>query len=196
MVLTATRSLSATGTLGRQYTVKNHPILEEPSPDRRHEFLSAVARSRNLHQHWAHPPGTTEDFNQNLERFRSGTHIGYWVCTENGDLAGAIDISEIDRRAFRSGHLAYYAFVPHSGHGYMTKGLGAVLDDAFGLHRLHRLEAYIDPDNEASRQLVQRCGFRLEGLSPRTIKVAGRWRNLERWAIVSEEWTATGPLAV
>ena len=68
------------------------------------------------------------------------------------------------------------------------RGLLAVLREAFRRHGLHRLEANIQPDNEASRQLVQRCGFRLEGFSPRYLKIAGRWRDHERWAITVEEW--------
>ena len=102
--------------------------------------------------------------------------------------AGVININEIVRGVFCSGYLGYYAFVPHNERGYMKKGLDAVLAEAFGRHRLHRLEANIQPDNDASRALVQRCGFRLEGFSPRYLKLAGRWRDHERWAITKEAW--------
>ena len=99
-----------------------------------------------------------------------------------------ININEIVRGLFCSGYLGYYAFSPHAGRGYMKKGLSAVLSEAFGRQRLHRLEANIQPDNEASRRLVQNAGFRLEGFSPRYLKIAGRWRDHERWAITAEEW--------
>ncbi len=167
-----------------------HPILEEPSLERRDEFLAAVGRSSKLHRHWARPPKTDEEFKENLRRLKSGMHIGYWVCTEDGELAGVININEIVRGVFRSGYLGYYAFVPHNGRGYMKKGLCAVVEDAFRRQRLHRLEANIQPDNEASSQLVQRCGFQLEGFSPRYLKLAGRWRDHERWAITVETWKA------
>ena len=168
----------------------NHPILERPSLKRQDEFLAAVARSRKLHRHWAAPPNTAIAFRENLKRLRSVSHIGHWVCTEDGELAGVININEIVRGRFCSGYLGYYAFVPHDGHGYMKRGLDAVLADAFLRHGLHRLEANIQPDNEASRHLVQRFGFRLEGFSPRYLKLAGRWRDHERWAITIEEWKA------
>lgn len=167
-----------------------HRLLEKPSLNRQEEFLAAVARSRQLHRHWTAPPNTASAFKESLRRFESEPHIGYWVCTEDGELAGVININEIVRGRFCSGYLGYYAFVPHNGRGYMQRGLSAVLADAFLRHRLHRLEANIQPDNEASRRLVQRCGFRLEGFSPRYLKLAGRWRDHERWAITVEEWKA------
>jgi len=181
------------GRVNRIFQVKQHPILEQPSSRRRDEFLEAVARSRDLHRHWASPPRTAEAFRDYLKRFRSPAHIGNWVCTENGELAGVINISEIVRGVFCSGYLGYYAFVPHNGRGYMKRGLSAVLSEAFGRHRLHRLEANIQPDNKASRWLVQRLGFQLEGFSPRYLKIAGRWRDHERWAITAEEWNARSP---
>jgi [ribosomal protein S5]-alanine N-acetyltransferase len=170
--------------------MKHHPILERPSLRRQDEFLAAVARSRKLHRDWANPPATAEAFRENLKRLRSTRHIMHWVCSEEGELAGAININEIVRGVFCSGYLGYYAFVPHNGRGYMKRGLKGVLKDAFLRQRLHRLEANIQPDNEASRHLVQGCGFRLEGFSPRYLKLAGRWRDHERWAITVEDWKA------
>jgi ribosomal-protein-alanine N-acetyltransferase len=149
-----------------------------------------VARSRKFFRHWARPPQTAKEFDASLKRLKSGAHLGYWICTADGELAGVININEIVRGSFCSGYLGYYAFVPHNRRGYMGKGLRAVLNEAFRSQRLHRLEANIQPDNQASRQLVQRCGFQLEGFSPRYLKIAGRWRDHERWAFTVEQWRA------
>ena len=170
--------------------MKEHSILETPSSKRQDEFLAAVARSRELHGKWARPPSNAEEFKADLKRLQTKPHLGYWICTEDGDLAGVININEIVRGVFCSGYLGYYAFVPHNGRGYMRRGLCAVIADAFRRQRLHRLEANIQPGNETSRQLLQRCGFRLEGFSPRYLKLAGRWRDHERWAITVEDWKA------
>ena len=174
----------------RKHPILKHPILETPSSKRQDEFLAAVARSRQLHRHLVSSPKTAKEFKRNLDRLQTGAHLGYWVCTEDGELAGVININEIVRGVFCSGYLGYYAFVPYNGRGYMKRGLCAVLSESFRRQRLHRLEANIQPDNEASRRLVQGCGFRLEGFSPRYLKLAGRWRDHERWAITLEDWKA------
>ena len=163
-------------------------ILEVPSPKRRAEFLRAASRSRSLHRPWGSAPNTVTAFDKYLKRLASASHAGFWVLTENGELAGVININEIVRGSFCSGYLGYYAFAPHHGRGYMSAGLRAVLGAAFGKLRLHRLEANIQPQNERSRRLVQRLGFRLEGFSPRYLKIARAWRDHERWAMTSEDW--------
>lgn len=168
--------------------MKGDQSLEQPSRRRRDEFLAAVRRSRTLHGRWVSPPGTPEAFDAYLRRLRTPTHRGYWVRTDGGDLAGVFTISEIVRGLFESGYLGFYAFDPHHRQGLMKQGLRAVLSEAFGPERLHRLEANVQPGNEASRGLVRSAGFRLEGFSPRYLKIAGRWRDHERWAITVEDW--------
>lgn len=154
---------------------------------RRVEFLAAVARSRRLHGHWVSPPRTEEALSASLRRLRRPTHVGYWVCTGAGELAGVINVNEVVRGTFCSAYLGYYALAPHQRRGYMTRAMHAVVSEAFGRHGLHRLEANIQPDNEASRAFVRALGFRCEGFSPRYLKVAGRWRDHERWALLAEE---------
>ena len=70
----------------------------------------------------------------------------------------------------------------------MTEALALTLRIAFGRLRLHRVEANIQPGNRASIALVRRAGFRREGLSPRYLKIGGRWRDHERWALTVEDW--------
>jgi ribosomal-protein-alanine N-acetyltransferase len=129
-------------------------------------------------------------FDAYLRCLRRKSFLGFWVVTETSELAGVINVSEIVRGLFGSGYLGYYAFAPHNTQGYMTRGLAAVLAEAFGRQGLHRLEANIQSGNDKSRALVERLGFRLEGFSPRYLKIAGRWRDHERWALTIEDWKA------
>ena len=70
----------------------------------------------------------------------------------------------------------------------MTEGMQLLLARAFGVLRLHRVEANIQPGNARSLALARGSGFVHEGLSERYLKVGGRWRDHERWAIRVEQW--------
>jgi len=95
-----------------------------------------------------------------------------------------VNVSEIVRGAFQSAYLGYYAFEPFAGTGLMRAGLAKVIAHAFTTMKLHRLEANIQPANTRSIRFAKSLGFRREGLSPRYLKVGGRWRDHERWAIL------------
>jgi ribosomal-protein-alanine N-acetyltransferase len=153
------------------------------------EFLAAVKRSRTLHHPWVKAPDTPEAFlayvmKQESERFAS---FLMWAV-EPSELVGVGNLSEIVLGSFRSAYLSYYAFVPHGGRGLMKDGLTHVITHAFTTMKLHRVEANIQPRNLRSKALVKKLGFRREGLSPRYLKINGRWRDHERWAILSEDW--------
>lgn len=165
------------------------PRITLEKPDLRHAeaFLSAVKRSRKLHGHWANPPDTITAYRAYLKKLQGPREAGYLVITEANNLAGVVNLNEIIMGDFKSAYLGYYAFYPYAGRGYMTVGVGAVVRRAFAYHGLHRLEANIQPDNRASIQLVQRLGFTLEGLSRRYLKIGGRWRDHERWAMLAED---------
>jgi ribosomal-protein-alanine N-acetyltransferase len=162
--------------------------LSHPSARDRDEFLEAVARSRRLHRRWVTPPTDPEAFAQYLRRLRRDDAVGLLARrNDDGALAGALTLSQIFLGPFRSAYLGYYAFIPHQGQGLMSEALYLTLRHAFGTLGLHRVEANIQPDNTASIALVRRAGLRLEGFSPRYLKVAGRWRDHERWAITVED---------
>ena len=129
-----------------------------------------------------------ETFDAYLKRARRDDSACFVVRrTDDDGIVGSININNIIRGFFRSGYLGYYCFAGFDGQGYMTEGLTLVMQHAFKKLKLHRLEANIQPDNCSSIALVKRCGFRKEGLSKRYLKIAGRWRDHERWAITVED---------
>lgn len=118
--------------------------------------------------------------------------ISYGIREGSGRLAGVVNINSVIRGAFENGFLGYYALSPYEGHGYMRAGLIAVLDRAFGEHGLHRVEANIQPDNVRSVHLVRSLGFRLEGHSPRYLRINCEWKDHDRYALTVEEWPVSG----
>ena len=162
--------------------------LHAPSTRFESEFLEASRRSRSLHGHFARPPRTAAELRSYVRKYRGSEHEGHFVVeSSNARLVGVVNLNRIVRGSFRSAYLGYYSFVPFAGRGYMGAGLVAVLRRAFGELGLHRVEANIQPTNTRSRELVRRLGFTLEGLSPRYLKVSGRWCDHERWALRSEQ---------
>ena len=161
--------------------------LATPSPRWLAPFLAAVRRSRKLHARWVAPPSTPAAYRAYLRRLWRPANTGYLVCLPGSrELVGVVNVSEIVRGSLQSGDLGYYAFHPYAGRGLMAEGLSLVLDDAFRRRRLHRLEANIQPGNTPSIRLVRRLGFRREGYSARYLRIAGRWRDHERWAILAD----------
>jgi [ribosomal protein S5]-alanine N-acetyltransferase len=160
------------------------------------EFLRLARASVDLHHPWYTMPTTPREFGIYLTRFSQATAEGLLVrVRDGGALAGVITIDSIVRGRFQSASLSYAAFAPSAGRGYMSEGLGLVLRYAFQQLRLHRLEASIQPDNQASLRLVQRHGFRREGYSPDMLFIDGAWRDHERWAITREmtDFPPVGP---
>jgi [ribosomal protein S5]-alanine N-acetyltransferase len=161
--------------------------LERPTLLREQEFLDAVRRSRNLHKGLVAPPATPERFRAYLNGLRADTREGFFVIVKRTDtLAGVITIGEIVRGSFQSAYLGYYALEPHAGAGYLREGMTRVIAHAFGKLKLHRLEANIQPGNRRSLALAKGLGFKPEGYSPRYLKVCGRWRDHERWALLAD----------
>ncbi len=162
--------------------------LERPTLLREEEFLAAVRKSRKLHKGLVSPPDSVEKYRKLLDSLRSTNRESFFVVVRDSDsLAGLINVSEIVRGAFQSAYLGYYALEPHAGGGYMREGLRQVIDHCFRKLKLHRLEANIQPENKRSVELVRSLGFRNEGFSPRYLKVCGRWRDHERWALLAGE---------
>ena len=175
-----------TAGIGRAVAIGRRVFLRAPTARDREEFLRQVKASRALHRPWVHPPGDRLSYAGYLKAARSGRHLRYLVCLKpGGEIAGVVNISEIVRGVFQSGYLGFYAFASHAGKGYMTEGLELVIKHAMKDLGLHRLEANVQPTNRRSLALVRRCGFQREGLSPSYLKIAGRWRDHERWAILA-----------
>jgi ribosomal-protein-alanine N-acetyltransferase len=173
--------------------------LRTPRHDDRTGFLAAARASQGLHAGWVRAPATPALFRAYVDRFaaavtrdaRRATHAGFFVLRAEDDaLVGVFNFSAIVRGAFQSAYLGYYAFAPLAGEGYMAEGLALALGAAFGPLRLHRVEVNVQPDNKRSLAFVRGAGFAREGFSRRYVKIAGRWRDHVRFAMLAEDWRA------
>ena len=165
-------------------------LVRPPTPADREEYLAAMRASRKLHRPWL-DAATPESFETLLRHVEDERYEPMLVCRrEDGAIVGFINISQIVRGGFQSAYLGYGAVAAYAGEGYMREGLELVLARAFTELGLHRLEANIQPGNRASIALVRGAGFVREGFSERYLKIGGRWRDHERWAIRAEQWRA------
>ena len=147
--------------------------------------------SRAFHSPWATAPTDDERFAAYLADARRADFEAMLLCRSNDEaILGFFNLSQIVRRGFQSAYLGYAVGKPFASQGYMRDGLELVLRQAFTSLRLHRIEANIQPTNVSSLALARGAGFRREGFSPRYLKIGGRWRDHERWAILAEEWRA------
>ncbi|MGH2867259.1 MAG: GNAT family N-acetyltransferase [Solirubrobacteraceae bacterium] len=164
-------------------------FLRSPARGDRNEFTGLMRASRSFHNPWATAPTDDERFSAYLADARRADFEAMLLCrSEDGAIMGFFNLSQIVRRGFQSAYLGYAVGEPFAGRGYMRGGLELVLRYAFTTLRLHRVEANIQPSNTRSLSLAQGAGFRREGFSPRYLKIGGRWRDHERWAILAEDW--------
>jgi ribosomal-protein-alanine N-acetyltransferase len=164
-------------------------MIREPMIRDREEFLQRVSESRALHASWVAPPDSRAAFRVYVNRSSLPTQRASLVCLrETNEIIGVVNLNEIVYGLFQSAYLGYYGFSPYDGQGLMSEGVSLAVSVAFRHLRLHRVEANIQPSNRPSINLVRDLGFRKEGISRRYLKVAGRWRDHERWATIAEEW--------
>jgi ribosomal-protein-alanine N-acetyltransferase len=165
--------------------------IRAPRPQDRDEFISLNRASIDFYRGLTSTITTPQQFTAYLSRCKQDDFEGFLVCRIKDEaLVGSINLSQIFLGGFRSAYLGYQMGVQFAGCGYMTEAMQLALSHAFNDLKLHRIEANIQPHNTASIALVKRAGFTKEGFSRRYLKICGRWRDHERWAILAEDWRA------
>ena len=108
----------------------------------------------------------------------SGTALPlFLVRREDGSLVGAITLDNVRRGPAQAGTLGYWTGEPFIRHGYMREAIRAVVHHAFTRMDLSRIEAACLPENAASRGLLEKAGFKYEGVAQSYLQIAGRWRS-------------------
>ena len=117
--------------------------------------------------------------------------LGYaFLIFKEGDdlILGGLSLSNVRRGVTQAAVLGYWLGLPYVGQGYMTEAVAAVCAYAFEELHLHRLEAATMPNNSASIRVLERNGFRREGLARRLLKINGVWEDHVLHALVAEDF--------
>jgi ribosomal-protein-alanine N-acetyltransferase len=154
------------------------------------------------------PPGRWEDLNsassfrwvlRELRRSaREGSAMPFAIFLrddpEHERFVGQLSLSNIVRRAFCSAYAGYWVDSRVAGRGVTPTALALVVDHAFSVGGLHRIEVNIRPENTASRRVVEKLGFREEAYHPRYLHIDGAWRDHVGYAVTTEDVSAEGGL--
>ncbi len=109
---------------------------------------------------------------------------------ENNALAGGVTLSNVRRGVTQAVTLGYWVGAPHAGQGVMSEAVSAVLPFVFDTLRLHRIEAACLEHNHASIRVLEKSGFRREGLARRYLKIDGKWQDHILFALLEDDRTA------
>lgn len=110
-----------------------------------------------------------------------------FAVTYDGELAGQVTVSNVVRGASQSASVGYWVDVRLAGRGVIPHALAMVVDHCFENAGLHRIVANVRPENDASRRVVEKLGFREEGRHPRFLFIDGEWRDHVCFAVTVED---------
>ena len=117
---------------------------------------------------------------------RAGTTLPFAV-TYQGRYVGQVTAGNIWRGSLGSCFLGYWVDGRYAGRGITPTAVALLADHCFSAARLHRVEANVRPENAASRRVVEKLGFREEGLRERYLHIDGAWRDHVCYGLTVEE---------
>jgi ribosomal-protein-alanine N-acetyltransferase len=158
-------------------------------------FLELVVRNREHFRPYEprRPPayftlsGQREQIAAARRQAQSGERYEFGVFERNGGgLIGRISLGGISRGALQNAYLGYGIDVEHSGRGYATQAVKLATEVAFRDLGLHRVQAAVVPENRASARVLEKVGFREEGLARRYLFLDGQWKDHRMFALVKD----------
>jgi ribosomal-protein-alanine N-acetyltransferase len=105
-----------------------------------------------------------------------------------GGVIGRIALGGVLRGAFQNAYLGYWIDVANQGLGLMPEAVRAATTFAFRGVGLHRVQAAVMPRNTRSMRVLEKVGYRREGMALRYLSIAGAWEDHVLFAITAEEW--------
>ncbi|MFT4220790.1 MAG: GNAT family protein [Microbacterium sp.] len=121
-----------------------------------------------------------------LQQYRDGTSVPF-VMQYGSEVAGQLNVWGIARGSLSSAMIGYWVSERFAGRGITPTSVALATDVCFGELGLHRMEICIRPENRASLRVVEKLGFRYEGLRRRFIHIDGDWRDHYAFALLRED---------
>jgi ribosomal-protein-alanine N-acetyltransferase len=123
-----------------------------------------------------------------LANARAGHGLPF-IIEYDGELAGQLNVSSITYGSLSSATIGYWVSEKFAGRNITPTAVALATDYCFYQLGLHRMEICIRPENQPSLRVVEKLGFRYEGLRRRYIHINGDWRDHFCFGLVSEELT-------
>jgi len=161
-------------------------VLRVPQVSDFAEWAGLRAASRDFLTPWE-PTWPADDltrtsFRRRIKRYsedqRSDLAYALFVLRKSDNaLVGGLTLANIRRGCAQAGSLGYWMGAPYARQGYMTAAVNVVIPFAFGTLRLHRVEAACIPGNMASLKLLEKTGFKREGVARQYLCIDGIWQD-------------------
>ncbi len=171
-------------------------VLRAPAPGDFREWADLRSRSRRFLEPWE-PRWAGDELDwgawrQRLARYRddnaNGNSAAFFIFESSTDrLAGGITLGNIRHGVAQSGQLGYWIGEPFAGRGLMTDAVRLLCQHAFGTLSLHRIEAACIPDNSRSVRVLEKAGFRREGLLRSYLRINGFWQDHYLYSRLAED---------
>lgn len=141
---------------------------------------------------WPADDLTRSAYRRRLRRYsedvRSDQAYAFFVFrAEDNALVGGLTLANIRRGVAQAGSIGYWMGAPYAGRGYMADAVRTLVPFGFGTLRLHRLEAACIPTNNPSIRLLERLGFRREGLARQYLCINGIWSDHFLYALLASD---------
>ena len=141
---------------------------------------------------WADDELTRGAFRRRIKRYHKETrldsaYVFFVFRTSDDTLMGGCTLSNVRRGVTQCCALGYWIGARFARQGYMTDAVRALIPFVFGTLGLHRIEAACLPENEPSRSLLAKIGFREEGLARKYLLINGEWSDHVQFALLEDE---------
>jgi ribosomal-protein-alanine N-acetyltransferase len=124
-----------------------------------------------------------------MHHWENGTGYGFGIYLVAADeLIGRMNLSNVVRGAWQSCTIGYFLDQRQNGLGYMTEAVRLAVRFAFEEADLHRVQAAVMPHNPASMRVLEKAGFRYEGLAKYYLQINGKWEDHNIYSITKEYW--------